>query len=263
MTEESAVARFKKWSTATLGLLASPSDLQVAHLRGMRVGVDELLLDLDDLEHFARALVARGEISSRDLDIIHVATEPMSALTGPPSAVMWQEGALAVAPEWNALRSAARRSLQELEEAWRRDSRLAAEVNRAWENADDRDAPDDAEWKRFRRRTLFVLQMLARPATEQAQDSHGNGLSPALLLRWVKDLSREADVRFDVGDLTHEHLRALKAVEDSADAVAAVVADSDWSEKALATAPECVALRNIASQTWSWLGEAWALDWWD
>ncbi|HEX2131111.1 MAG TPA: hypothetical protein VHH15_06085 [Actinophytocola sp.] len=106
------LARFMR-STA---LLALPSETQAAWLAtlglpGEPAYADELATEFDDGVRLLTQFVAAGWLSQDAAGRLMVVDALLDEMSGPDHANLWTVQALAVAPEWEAVRVAARHAL--------------------------------------------------------------------------------------------------------------------------------------------------------
>ena len=103
---------------ASLRRLASPAAEQVAYLRGLgSVSVDELALELDAVAGTVEGLVAGGMLPAAAAEAVRAVDRQLAAMSGRHQARLWQEEALAEAPEWARVRELAAAALATLPSA--------------------------------------------------------------------------------------------------------------------------------------------------
>ncbi|MET7533300.1 hypothetical protein [Streptomyces goshikiensis] len=109
--------RCTAWTLRVLDRLGAPPEEQVAYIRRVDVGTDELLLEFDDVVFGAKAMLYDGLLSASEFEAlrrVEVRAESVDAGgTG-----IWTDAAVAEAAEWPALRSVAGTVKSELAEAW-------------------------------------------------------------------------------------------------------------------------------------------------
>lgn len=121
MTGERNLADFQDWALAVLGLLGAEASHQVKYLRMSGVEADEIVLQLDDLLHVARARMADGSLKNEDYLAIQAVNERADVLNSMTGSI-WAAAALGEAPEWRDLRAAAQAARLSLERSWSQDS---------------------------------------------------------------------------------------------------------------------------------------------
>jgi hypothetical protein len=100
------LAGFRRWILAVLDGVGADSIRQIRYLRSVGVGVDELVLELDDAVVTAQAKCREGLLGNEELELIERVGDHVDAM--PPSpGPLWTEAALGEAPEWRELREAA------------------------------------------------------------------------------------------------------------------------------------------------------------
>ncbi|WP_157868645.1 hypothetical protein [Streptomyces caatingaensis] len=117
MSNERKLAEFHLWTLAVLNLLGATPGHQAQYLQETRVGADELLLQLDDVLHVARARLSDGSLTRKDyLSLLEVA-EAADSLDSSPGSV-YTDAALETSSEWRNLRTAANSAKASLEKTW-------------------------------------------------------------------------------------------------------------------------------------------------
>jgi hypothetical protein len=110
-------AEFRRWILAVLADVGADSIRQIRYLRSVGVGVDELVLELDDAVVTAQAKRREGLLGDDELELIERVGDQVDAL--PPSpGPLWTEAALGEAPEWRDLRAAAAEAHDALARRW-------------------------------------------------------------------------------------------------------------------------------------------------
>ena len=110
-------AEFRRWILAVLDGVGADSIRQIRYLRSVGVGVDELVLELDDAVVTAQAKCREGLLGNEELELIERVGDQVDAL--PPSpGPLWTEAALGEAPEWRDLREAAAEAHAALASRW-------------------------------------------------------------------------------------------------------------------------------------------------
>jgi len=110
-------AQFRRWILAVLEGVAADSIRQVRYLRSVGVGVDELVLELDDAVVTAQAKNREGRLADEELEHIERVGNHLDAM--PPSpGPLWTEAALGEAPEWRELRELAAEAHTALTKLW-------------------------------------------------------------------------------------------------------------------------------------------------
>lgn len=120
MTGERKLADFRRWTLAVLDLLSAEPDRQAAYLQASGVGVDEILLQFDDVLHVARARVGDRSLSHEEYLLLQSVNGLADAVSAGPESI-WTELALEEAVEWRELRAAARAAKASLERSWSQD----------------------------------------------------------------------------------------------------------------------------------------------
>ncbi|WNV89366.1 barstar family protein [Umezawaea sp. Da 62-37] len=114
---EDDLASFRRWILAVLDTVAADPLHQVRYLRDAGVGVDELLLELDDAVVTAQARWHDKLLLRHELNLIELVGAHVDAMTE-SSAPLWTEEALAEASEWRELRQLATDVRTELARSW-------------------------------------------------------------------------------------------------------------------------------------------------
>ena len=110
-------AEFRRWILAVLDGVAADSIRQIRSLRSVGVGVDELMLELDDALVTAQAKHREGLLDDEELAILDHVGDHVDAM--PPSpGPLWTEAALGEAPEWRELRELAAEAHASLAKLW-------------------------------------------------------------------------------------------------------------------------------------------------
>lgn len=117
MTENRKLSDFRQWTLAVLRLLGSDPGRQVEYLRTSGVGPDEVLLQLDDVLHAARARLADGSLNNEDYLLLQAVNESVDSVSARPEAI-WTEDALEGAAAWEEVRMASRAAKSSLERSW-------------------------------------------------------------------------------------------------------------------------------------------------
>jgi hypothetical protein len=93
--------------------LALAPEVQRDYLRRSGVGgsADELALDLDDAARLLDELEGADWIEPERAAAVRRIDGMLNAMSGPPSAALWEPGALSAAPEWAEVRAAAQEFL--------------------------------------------------------------------------------------------------------------------------------------------------------
>jgi len=111
------LAEFRRWILAVLDGVGADSIRQIRYLRSVGVGVDELVLELDDAVVTAQAKSREGLLRNDELELIERVGDQVDAW--PPSpGPLWTEAALGEAPEWRDLREAAADAHTALARLW-------------------------------------------------------------------------------------------------------------------------------------------------
>ncbi len=111
------LTEFRRWILAVLDGVGADSIRQVRYLRSVGVGVDELVLELDDVVVTAQAKCREGLLSQEELDHIERVGDHVDAM--PPSpGPLWTEAALGDAVEWRDLRELATEAHTALAKMW-------------------------------------------------------------------------------------------------------------------------------------------------
>ncbi|MFF4185451.1 hypothetical protein ACFYZ9_19865 [Streptomyces sp. NPDC001691] len=100
-----------------LDLLSAEPDRQAAYLQASGVGVDEILLQFDDVLHVARARVIDGSLSHEEYSLLQSVNGYADSVGASPESI-WTELALEEAIEWRELRAAATSAKVSLERSW-------------------------------------------------------------------------------------------------------------------------------------------------
>jgi hypothetical protein len=111
---------FRRWILAVLDGVGADSIRQIRYLRSVGVGVDELVLELDDAVVTAQARCREGLLDKDELELIERVGDHVDAM--PPSpGPLWTEAALGDAPQWRDLRAAAAEAHAALALRWARE----------------------------------------------------------------------------------------------------------------------------------------------
>ena len=111
------LTEFRRWILAVLDGVGADSIRQIRYLRSVGVGVDELVLELDDAVVTAQAKCREGLLGQEELALIEGVGDHVDAM--PPSpGPLWTEAALGEAVEWRELREAAAEAHAELAKLW-------------------------------------------------------------------------------------------------------------------------------------------------
>ncbi|HEX6340065.1 hypothetical protein [Umezawaea sp.] len=111
------LTEFRRWILAVLDGVGADSIRQIRYLRSVGVGVDELVLELDDAVVTAQAKNREGLLGQEELRLIERVGEHVDAL--PPSpGPLWTESALGEAAQWRELREAAAQAHAALTRMW-------------------------------------------------------------------------------------------------------------------------------------------------
>ncbi|MFI8364052.1 hypothetical protein ACIGD1_28320 [Streptomyces sp. NPDC085612] len=100
-----------------LNHLGSLPESQIAHIQALDVGADELLLEFDDVMNTARAHRYEESLPEEDFKLLQKIDSAADAVAS-AGVDIWSEESLRRAPEWEALRKAARFTRCTLKESW-------------------------------------------------------------------------------------------------------------------------------------------------
>lgn len=117
MSSEEGLAQFRSWVLGTLALLSADPSRQVEYLHRSGVNNDELVLQLDDLLHVARARLADGSMTAAEAELLTTLKVALDSLNEGPDSV-WETAALSFAPQWSSVREAARRAESVFRQMW-------------------------------------------------------------------------------------------------------------------------------------------------
>jgi hypothetical protein len=96
-----------------LRALAGSTDAQRARIPDSVGKPEELALDFADA-HLLFAQCQQLELTGAQRDAVAEVDELLDAMSGPKHEGLWTEQALRAAPEWEAVRNAARRALRQM-----------------------------------------------------------------------------------------------------------------------------------------------------
>ncbi|MEU1853607.1 hypothetical protein ABZ499_31180 [Streptomyces sp. NPDC019990] len=100
-----------------MDLLSAEPNRQAAYLQAAGVGAEEILLQLDDVLHVARARVGDRSLSHEEYLLLQSVNGRANSVSEGAEPI-WTEVALEEAVEWRELRAAARVAKAALERSW-------------------------------------------------------------------------------------------------------------------------------------------------
>jgi hypothetical protein len=107
----------RRWILAVLDGVGADSIRQIRYLRSAGIGLDELVLELDDVVVTAQAKHREGLLGKEELALIERVGDHADTL--PPSpGPLWTETALGEAAEWRELREMAAEAHSALSALW-------------------------------------------------------------------------------------------------------------------------------------------------
>ncbi|NUT33568.1 MAG: hypothetical protein HOV79_10885 [Hamadaea sp.] len=116
MSSAEDLASFQAWALEVLRLAAAPAELQRAEIDRLRVGVDEIALQLDDLAYVAEAHQGAGSIGFAEGQLIRSVDELINRLCAASSHMLTSNGL--DEPEWESVRRLASEVITELSSSW-------------------------------------------------------------------------------------------------------------------------------------------------
>jgi hypothetical protein len=117
MSSEKKLADFRQWVIAVLNLLGEEPVRQSEYLHRSGVGVEEILLQFDDVFQVSRARLDDGSLTQEEYALLQEVNTRADVVNSSPKSI-WTEAALRSVAEWNDLRAAARAAKSELEGFW-------------------------------------------------------------------------------------------------------------------------------------------------
>jgi hypothetical protein len=102
MSQKAVIRQIK----VALETLASPADKQLAYVRGLGVGNDELALEFDDVSGTRRTLLADGTIDRDQADAIAAVERRLTSITR-AGAARWTDIAITTGEDWREVRELA------------------------------------------------------------------------------------------------------------------------------------------------------------
>lgn len=105
---------YRKELLKTISMLAQPWQKQKEYLNHLRVGVDELALEYDDLARLADVKRQAGELAENEYDVLRALDNLFNSMSGSKNTHLWTLDALRDRVEWEDVRCLARDMLTKM-----------------------------------------------------------------------------------------------------------------------------------------------------
>lgn len=117
MSDDTKLTEFRRWILEVIALAAAPSDEQLRYARTSGVGVDEIVLQIDDAVRVSSARLRDNSMSKEEFELLQAVNERVGELSNAPGDP-WADEAVATSSLWAGVRASAEQAERGLSALW-------------------------------------------------------------------------------------------------------------------------------------------------